>query len=292
MSLRILESPSKQKKADRCQLLMHLSYNEGWEPLVAHHSLAPRLRGTAFSFACEQIHKAIMQDRQALLNDNEGVEKIVTSSIDKFMRQFDYCVGKGIIFQPDTDAIIREELRRVIPYYIVNTPVRNMTILGVEEPWEEYGCRPDLYGLTESQYYFVGDVKLKGVLESRYSNSTISEYHDDAQFHQYNYVLRLIKNLPPDAVVYNQLLLVVISPLRIIPSAWLYSPENLKLWESRAIQLTKDIQDIKNGTRVPAPSLTHKDQWGWCPMRAACIELKLDEGLMSQHYVKLDEMPD
>lgn len=290
--LRILESPSKQKKADRCQLFMQLTYIEQWEPKQAHHSLVPRLRGTAFSKACELVHNSIqLGNKQHLELDFQ--ESVITQSTDLFNKQFEYCLDKGISFEPDVDSLVREELRRVIPQYCKHTPIQHWkSVQGVEYKWEDYGCRPDLFGIDTEGDTVIPDIKYKSTLENRYLNSNLAEYKDDAQFLQYNKVYRIVNGLPDDALVYSQVILVVGHPFKIHCPKWTYRPETLQMWYTRSQQLTKDIQEIEAGRRIPAPSLTHKDHFGVCPMKDACIDFALDEGLMLTKYVKLGRLPE
>lgn len=293
MPERILESPSKQKKADRCQLFMQLTYLEQWEPKEAHHSLVPRLRGTAFSKACELIHKEMQASGHNNLDTLEFQDEVVRQSLELFGRQYEYCQDKGIVFPHDSDALVREELRRVIPLYCKHTPVRSWAkVHGVEHKWEDYGCRVDVFGTDMEGDLVIPDVKYKSSLESRYLTSTLTDYKEDAQFIQYNKVYRLVNNLPDDALVYSQVILVVGHPFRIHNPKWLYRPETLQLWYTRAQQLTKDIQQIEAGERIPAPSLTHKDMFGVCPMKEACLDFHLSEGPMLTKYVKLGRLPE
>jgi hypothetical protein len=234
-----------------------------------------------------------MQGEKALLDDTDFVLSTVAEGIALFDRQFTYCIEKGISFAPDVDAISRAELRRVIPLYARHTPVRQwQQVTAVEKPNRTFSCRPDLEGVNSLGFHCVGDIKYKTSLEARYESNTIEEFHWDPQFLQYNYARKHDEGVPADVPVYSILLLVVGSGFKIKQLEWLYTPEQLQLWYESALDLTQAVEGIRAGTVLPRASTTHKDNFGWCAMKRACLEYNLDPELMKQHYVQLDEMPE
>lgn len=288
-----LESPSKQKQFDRCRLLGQLQYIDHWEPRIAVRSLPARLRGSAFSRGAELIHRAIMEKETDLLNQTSFVFSVIETAVAFFDRQFDYCVQKGIQFAPEADALIRAELRRVIPLYAHHTPVRRwQKVTAVEQPIRMHSCRPDLTGVNEEGFDVVADNKYKSTIAAHYETSTIEEYHWDPQFLQYNHAHRIDIGCGPHHNVYSSLLMVIGSPFRIKEVNWLYTPEQLAMWYASALDMTRTIQDITAGRVLPRAATTHRDNFGWCPMKKACLELYLDPELMKLDYVQLDEMPE
>lgn len=286
-----LTSPSSQKKFDRCRLLGQLQYIEHWEPREAERSLPARLRGTAFSKACELIHKALMNKTPELLDNLEFTCDVVEQAIGVFDRQYAYCEEKGVVFIPESDVLSRAELRRVIPLYAHHTPVRQwQAVTGAEVVWKEYGCRPDVVGINALGMNVVGDVKYKSALESRYVSNTIEEFHWDPQFLQYNYALQ--QTLKTTAPVYSSLILVVGSGFKIQQIDWLYDPENVQLWLESAKDMSLVVRGIRDGTILPRAATTHKDNYGWCSMKDACLTYHLDPELMKRKYVQLDELPE
>jgi PD-(D/E)XK nuclease superfamily protein len=291
--LHILESPSAQKKADRCRLLYQLQYLDRWEPREAERSLPARLRGNAFAKACEIVHKAIMGGDKALLLETAFVMAVVDEAIGLFDRQFNYCVEQGIVFIPSVDSLSRTELRRVIPLYAHHTPVLQwQKVLGVEYSIKEDHCRPDIVGLNALGFHTVGDCKYKSSLLAKYESNTIEEFHWDPQFMQYNKAWRDDQQLGPDVPVYSTLLLTIGFPFKIKPVEWLYTPEQLQLWYQGAVDISTTIRGIKAGTVLPRSATTHKDNFGWCPMKKGCLEFNLDPELMKTHYVQLNELPE
>lgn len=291
--LKVLASPSMQKKYDFCYLLGQLQYLDRWEPREAERSLPARLRGTAFARAAEIIHKALMGGERDMLDSSSFIMTIVDEACAMFDRQFQYCVSKGIVFPERVDEISRAELRRTIPLYARHTPVRSWKkILGVEYPIKKYSCRPDIVGINELDFLCVGDVKYKSSLEARYETNTVEEFKWDPQFLQYNHAWRADQGVGDDVPVYSTLLLVVGSPFRIKPVAWLYTPENLQIWLQSATALTETINSIRAGTTLPRAATVHKNNYGWCPMKKACLEYNLDPELMKRDYVQLDELPE
>lgn len=291
--LKVLESPSKQKKADFCRLLLQLNYYDRWEPREAERSLPARLRGTAFARGAEIIHKAIMTGDRDMLQSTSFLLATVDEAVAMFDRQFKYCVEAGITFPPNVDATSRAELRRVIPLYARYTPVLSwQKVLAVEKSITKWSIRPDLVGVNAHGFYVVGDNKYKSSLVSDYESSTIEEFHWDPQFLQYNHGVRDDLGLGPDVPVYSTLLLVVGSAFRVKPVEWLYTPEQIQLWLESAKDLTQAIRDIKEGRALPRAATVHRNQFGWCPMKKACLEYNLDPELMKRDYVQIDEMPE
>lgn len=291
--LKLFESPSKIKQFTECELLGQLSYNERWEPREAHASLPARLRGNAFARACEGLHGAIRDGAVDLLGTTEFVALTVDKAIELFDKQFKYCVEKGIVFKPDTDSISKAELRRVIPLYAHHTPLKNWVITHVEDPIKSYSCRPDLAGKEPAQQFdFVGDMKYKSSLDSRWENDTIEEFHWDIQFQQYPEAHRSHISLSPDVPVYSYLFLVIGTPFRIKPVGWIFTPEQQQFCKAGITAMTKRIQEITIDGRMPIPSTSHRNKFGWCPMKKACLEYNLDAERMKRDYVQLDELPE
>ena len=290
---KILESPSKQKKFDRCRLLGQLQYIDKWEPRIAVRSLPARLRGTAFARGAELIHRALMEESLALLDDTTFIFSVVDESVALFNRQFEYLVAQGIQFIPEVENISRTELRRVIPLYAKFTPVRDWKkVTGVEKPIKTYSCRPDLTGINKDGFDVVGDIKYKTGLEARYVTSTVEEFHWDAQFLQYNHAHRHDLGVSDSTPVYSTLILVVGTSFKTWQVDWLYTPEQLALWYDSAVDMTRTIQDITTGRALPRAATTHRDNFGWCPMKKACFEYNLDPELMKLDYVQIDKMPE
>ena len=290
---KVYESPSKQKRFDECELLGQLTYLDRWEPLEAHNSLAPRLRGNGFARACEIIHKALRDDNADLLDNRTFIDEVIEQATLLFNRQYTYCTEKGIRFKPGTDEVSRAELRRIIPLYISQTPLRkHWKVTQVEYAIKSHSVRPDLGGIDPQGFDFVGDMKYKSSLEARYENDTIEEFHWDFQFQQYNDAWRSDRGLGPDRPVYSYLFLVIGSPFRIKPVGWLYTPEQQAIWQQSAAALTDEIRTITSGKRLPRASTTHRTKFGWCTMKKACLEYYLDPELMKRDYVQLDELPE
>jgi hypothetical protein len=234
-----------------------------------------------------------MQGERAILLETSFLMAAVDEAVALFDRQFQYCVEKGITFPPEVDAVSRAELRRVIPLFARHTPVLQwQKVLGVEVPLRKYSCRPDVAGVNSLGLDIVSDVKYKSGLEARYESYTIEEFHWDPQFLQYNYAWREEIQHGPDVPVYSGLILVVGSPFRIKPVEWLYPPETMKLWLESAKDMSETIRGIKEGRVLPRAATTHKDNFGWCPMKKACLEYHLDPELMKRDYVQIDEMPE
>lgn len=291
--LKLLESPSKQKRFDTCELLGQLTYLDRWEPREAHNSLPARLRGNGFTKGCEVIHNAIMAGDLNLLDETSFVNLVTEQAITTFDKQFKYCAEKGISFKPGTDEVSRAELRRVIPLYMKYTPFRaNWKITHVEYAIKKFGCRPDLGGIDPQGFDFVGDMKYKSSLEARYESDTIEEFHWDVQFQQYNHAHRDMLGYGNDRPVYSYLFLVIGSAFRIKPVGWLYTPEQQQLWYQSAESLTREIREITSGQRLPRAAAAHRDKFGWCVMKKACLEYYLDPELMKRDYVQIDELPE
>jgi hypothetical protein len=285
----LLASPSSQKAFDRCRLKGQLEYIEHWEPREASNSLNGRLRGTAFARAAELIHKAIAIDPSVTL-DPAILAEFTDVAVALYERQHAYCINKGITFTDTIGPNTVKELRRVIPMYAQHTPVRQwQAITHIEEPVPQYSCRPDLAGRDAIGVPTVADVKYKASLDAYYETQTIEEYHFDPQFMQYNFWLSSLQ--PPATPTYSALIMVVGSPFRIKYVEWLYTPEQIHMWYLSALDLSVVINDIRHHGALPRAATSHRDNFGWCPMKKACFEYYLDPELMRQSYVQLDELP-
>lgn len=291
--IKVLESPSSQKKFDRCRLLGQLQYIERWEPREAERSLPARLRGTAFSKASELIHKAFMGEDRQVVDQPSFVSAVVDEAIALFDRQYRYCEEQGITFLPETDSISRAELRRVIPLYAHHTPVRQwQKVIGCEYVIAPFSCRIDIVGVNAMGFLTAGDVKYKSSLEARFASNTEEEFHWDPQFLQYNHAFRTDQGVGPDVPVYSSLILVVGTAFRVKQIDWLYTPEQLQLWYESAVDMSKVVRGIRDGVDLPRAATTHKDNYGWCSMKKACLDYNLDPELMRRDYVQLNELPD
>lgn len=290
--LKVLESPSKMKQFDQCELLGQLTYLDRWEPLEAVNSMIPRLRGNAFAKACEVLHNALREGDKGLLETPSFVSLAVDQAIALFDKQYTYCAGKGMRFRPEADALSRAELRRVIPLYARQTPLKQWEITHVEYPIKKFGCRPDLMGKDHQTFYATADMKYKTSLEAKYVDSTIEEFHWDFQFQQYPEAYRDLLGIGDDVPVYSYLILVTGTPFNIRPVGWLYTPEQRLIWRQSADALTSEIREVTSGKRLPRAAATHRSKYGWCPMKKACLEYNLDPHLMRNDYVQLDELPE
>lgn len=290
--LRILHSPSRLKQYDKCPWLMQLTYDERWEPLEAAPSLIARLAGTAFSRACELAHTALRDGHPELLDSQSFIAVAVEESLALFDRQFKYCCEKGIRFIPNKDSLVRTELARVIPQYMAQTPARLwQKVTDVETPIPGYGCRPDLGGINAQGFDTVGDVKYKATCRNEYYSSTVEEFQHDVQFKNYNYAWSVLKGLV-DKPVYSNLILVVGHPFSVREHQFQYHAHVLAQHIESAKVRTEEITEIQKGERSLIEALTHRDHFGWCSMKRACLEQHRDREMMKVDYVQLTDLPE
>jgi hypothetical protein len=289
---KILESPSRQQVYDRCPMLYQLTYVDKWEQREAGNSLSARLRGTAFARGVEVLHNCIKAGDTDLLVSKEFQQVAVDTAVGVFNTQYDYCVEQGVVFREGTKEACTSELQRVIPLYALQTPLRtHWKVEHVEFTIEDYSCRPDLAGVTPDGFPFVGDIKYKSSLDSRWENDTIEEYHYSAQFMQYAHAYRQYLGLSDDHTVYSYLFLVVGAPFRIKSVGWVYGPEVHRTWLISAQEVSRDIVLLHEDEIPPRQAMTHRDKFGWCPMYKACFEYHFDPELMQRDYVQLN-LPD
>lgn len=291
---RILHSPSRLKQYDRCDVLMQMAYEERWEPKEAStsNSLVARLAGNAVARACEVIHTALRDGQGEMLDNPTFLQLAVSEATGLFTQQFEYCVSKEVRFKEGIDSIIRAELARVIPAYARETPLRTWRkVTDVETPIREWGIRPDVAGVDHQEIDVVGDVKYKRTLKNEWYNTTVEEYKHDPQFKQYNIGWQKTKGLE-NKTVRSTLILIVGHPFSVRAHPFVYHPHDLKEFLEGAKIATEEINEIRAGQRSPIASLTHKDNFGWCPMKEACLDLGRDRQLMQINYVQLDKLPD
>lgn len=290
--LRILHSPSRLKQYDKCPWLMQLTYDERWEPKEAHPSLIARLAGTAFARACELTHTALRDGNKELLDDQAFIKVAVEESIALFDRQFKYCCEKEIRFTPNKDGIVRTELARVIPQYIASTPLRMWKkVTDVETPIPAWGCRPDLGGLDARDFHAVGDIKYKASCKAEFYSNTVEEFQHDVQFKNYNRAWEVYKGLK-DTPVYSYLILVVGYPFSVREHSFVYHKHVLDAHIESAKVRSEEITEIQRGERSLIEALTHRDHFGWCSMKKACLEQHRNREMMKVDYVQLDALPE
>jgi len=282
-------SPSRTEAYDFCSLKGSLMYKQGWTPREADNGTMGRIVGAAFAEGTYRIHAGL----------SDGVHE----AEQLFDRQVAHYVQYGVSFSQDL-VHTREILGKSLVKYATQSPFKAWQIKGAEVELQEYGnCRLDVLGIDPEGYWAIADIKYKRQLKLDYLNKTIDEYRDSWQFQHYpwaynDYISRQITEdssiggLMWEPAVRMYLVLVIAEPFRVLSYPF-FTREKLQVrWLRSAQQKWADISAIQSGEREPIMSATHKDAYGPCAMKRACLEMDLDEQLMSFEYVKVPRLPE
>ena len=165
------------------------------------------------------------------------------------------------------------------------------SVTDVETPIPAYGLRPDLGGVDDEGIDVVGDIKYKATCKAEYYGSTVEEFQHDTQFKNYNYGWQQYKGLK-DKPCRSTLILVVGHPFSVRAHPFVYHNHVLEEHIEAAKIRSEEIAEYKRGERSLLAALTHRDHFGWCPMKKACLEQHRNREMMKIDYVQLTGMPD
>ena len=287
----IVYSPSRTEAYDFCSLKGATLYKDGWMLKEADNGTVGRIVGAAFAEGTFRIHA--------------GLSTGILEAQSLFDRQVNHYVSYGITFSQDL-AHTREVLGKSLVKYAAQNPFDKWQIKGAEVALKDYGnCRLDVLGIDPEGYWAIADVKYKRQLKLDYLNKTINEYRDSWQFQHYpwafnDYVAKNVdiqdgcgtKQDPTwEPVVRMYLVLVIAEPFRILSYPFFTKEKLQKRWLHSAQQKWLDIKAIEDGERQPIMSAVHRDMYGDCPLKRACLEMDLDPQLMQYEYVKVPRLP-
>lgn len=276
-------SPSRTEAYDFCSMRGVIAYKEGWTPREADNSLIGRLVGGAFAKGTEQIHNEI------------NTSLAISNGLQYWDRSVEHYVKYGVSF-PDLTKT-RAQLATALGKYAEQTPFKQWQCKGVELPLVEYGnCRLDYLGIDPEGYWAIADLKYKRQLKLDYLNKTINDYRDSWQFQHYPWAYNdYIDKLKPEGLERIQrmyLVLVIADPFKILTYPFFIKDKLQIRWLQSAQQKWADIDALQKGDRQPTLATSHRDPFGDCPFKRACLEMDLDPALMQFDYTRVPRMED
>jgi hypothetical protein len=282
----MIYSPSRTEAYDFCSLRGKLAYTDGWIKREADNGLIGRIVGSGFAKASEIVHKG----GTAIDAAKVGID-LINASINHYVKY-------GVTF-PDLGPTLTKFTSAVEKYTEAN-PFTRWTVQGLEFPLPAYGnCRLDVVGVDPEGYQAIADIKFKRQLKLDYLTKTVNEYKDSWQFQHYPWAWNdwIHTMTPTDTEGFKPcdrmwLVLVIADPFRVLTYPFFVQQKLQTRWIISAQQKWADIQAIQSGERLPVMSATHRDAYGECPFKRACLELDLDEGLMNFEYTKVPKMED
>jgi PD-(D/E)XK nuclease superfamily len=287
----MIYSPSRTEAYDFCSMRGVIAYKEGWTPREADNSLVGRLVGGAFAKGTEAIHKGV------------AVDQAIIIGLDYWDRSVQHYVTHGVSF-PDLTKT-RAQLGTAFSKYAEQTPFKQWQCKGVEFPLVEYGnARLDYLGIDPEGYWAIADLKYKRQLKLDYLNKTINDYRDSWQFQHYPWAYNdWVKTWPKRGHTPNEwealgyqpiqriyLVLVIADPFKILTYPFFIKDKLQARWLQSAQQKWADIAALQKGDRQPTLSASHRDAFGDCPFKKACLEMDLDESLMQFEFCKVPRM--
>lgn len=254
----------------------------------ADNGTVGRVVGAAFAEGTYRIHA--------------GLSSGVNEAQHLFDRQVEHYVRYGVSFSQDLTHT-RETLGKSLVKYAAQNPFDKWQIKGAEVALKDYGnCRLDVLGVDPEGYWAIADIKYKRQLKLDYLNKTINEYRDSWQFQHYPWAYNDYLTINPEVreaqatswepAVRMYLVLVIAEPFRVLSYPFFTKDKLQVRWLQSAQQKWADIYAIETGERDPIMSAVHRDMYGDCPLKRACLEMDLDPQLMQHEYVQVPRLPD
>ena len=280
----MIYSPSRTEAYDFCSMRGVIAYRDGWTPREADNSLLGRLVGGAFAKGTEAIHKGMAIDEAKALG------------LAYWHKSIQHYVNHGVSF-PDVTKTT-EQLGKSFEKYAAQNPFVQWQTKGVEFALPEYGnCRLDYLGIDPEGYWAIADLKYKRQLKLDYLNKSINDYRDSWQFQHYPWAYNdWVKkqhaggNTDYQPIQRIYLVLVIADPFKILSFPFFIKDKLQARWLQSAQQKWADITALQKGDRQPTLSASHRDAFGDCPFKKACLEMDLDESLMQFEYVRVPKM--
>jgi len=143
----------------------------------------------------------------------------------------------------------------------------------------------------------IADNKYKRTLNADYLNKTVSEYRDSWQFQHYpwaynDWVDHVSGGEIQTKVERIWLIMVIAEPFKVLQYPFFVNKKLQKRWVESAKQKWADIHAYETGNRQVTMATVHRDNYGDCPMKEACLEMDLDPALMQFKYCIVPRMAD
>lgn len=276
-------SPSKTEAYDTCSMKGDLMYKQNWQRREADNGTIGKIVGSAFAKGTEEIHT--------------GRGPGIAEATALFDRTVDWYLAHGVSFDNRLSGV-RDGLCESLEKYAKQNPFTKWRIKEVEFELHDYGrCRLDVLGIDPNSNWNIADIKYKRSLNLEYLNKTVTDYLESWQFNHYPWAYNdwLAKNNRPSdhqPVTHMTLVLVIAKPFKVLPFTVAVNEAYQKRWYESAQQKWADIYAIENGDKKPCLAASHRDAYGYCPMKRACLELGCDPALMQFEYTQVPRLPD
>ena len=129
-----------------------------------------------------------------------------------------------------------------------------------------------------------------------YLSKTINDYRDSWQFQHYPWAYNdYVTKAQPEGLQQIQriyLVLVIADPFKVLTYPFFIKDKLQTRWLQSAQQKWADIAALQKGDRQPTLAASHRDAFGGCPFKPACLEMDLDPALMQFKYCQVPKMED
>lgn len=273
-------SPSRTETWDSCHLKVEL---REWVPKVFAKRDLARYAGAAWAEGMAVLNRGKLE------GTTHPPALIAQTVLGAFTASVGILREAGVqIEQQDIDDTCAM-LLKTTEKYMADDPLvlaRGWTVHDVELQLPEHGkSRIDWGGHDPYNVLCQVDYKLKINLEQRWYDKTVAEYQHSWQMQHYCWAYGDYRG---EHVSRYYICLVVMGPrYRCTLHQYEIDPELTQAWHASALQKWADMAAQANKERVPDMAASHRTPFGDCEYKRACLEYKLDEDLMQQHYVKL-----
>lgn len=280
-------SPSKTEAYDACSLKGKLMYTDHWELREANNGTVGKISGGAFAKGAESIHK--------------GHTDYLAVADSYWDRSIQHYTSHGVTFSMDLPKA-KGILLKTLTKYKEADALKGWEKVASEVELKDYGnCRLDIVGIDPEGYWAIADNKYKRTLSMDYLNRNVAEYRDSWQFQHYpwayNQAAKDLTGVSEAALlkVWSGiqriwLILVIAEPFKVLQYPFFVNEKLQKRWLASAQQKWADISAYEKGDRQVTMATVHRDQYGDCPMKEACLEMDLDPALMQFKYVQVPRM--
>ena len=280
-------APTRTKTWDECPLKNYLESEEKWVPKQASKGEWGKLAGSAFAYGTSVAHDQLKQGNGKVFTDKAFQDEIVKQTVQYFIQDVAHYRDGGVQLEEKDELDVITCFQRALPRYLAECPFQNWSVKDVETPFPDHGnCRIDVGGLDHTGAVAVADLKFKRYLTEDRIGKAIDDYRKDWQFLHYVWAYGETQKVK---YVNMYLTMVIAQPIFKIRHVELpFHPDTLALWLESAKSAWKDMEDEKDGKRVPRMAANHSNQYGPCAFSDACFLYHLDEGLMANKYVKIE----
>jgi hypothetical protein len=280
-------SPSQVVNWSRCPVLWKLQNVEKWVTKEIGNKEIAALCGNVFGKGMEVYNLAVKAEGYpAIRGDADRLKKLIETCVEAARVHGDEEArklvenGHTIANVEDADAKIELALKALTRFLPADPTPSDWVVLGAEVISKEHGwCRCDVLYQTPDLKRVVRDYKFKLKLDTARRPTTLAEYGDSSQGQHYLYAY--------DADVF-EVCLVTMAPWYAEVVPFVKDPVRLAAWV--ASQKTKwgIMQRMRDGLVEPWEADVHRDQYGDCGFKDACLQYNRDpERMKLGGYIQL-----